>query len=225
MIKWVGTMDKGRVALQKSALREQMLLVRRNILAEERAKLSEQICAQLLAHWSYELVGRSGADQSPMLLATFVPARTEVDVSPLMRWCWAQRIPVAVPLAAPATKSLSLRFVAGEEDLAPGAYGIREPAPAAPPAPHPGPGTRMLMLVPGLAFDAAGRRLGYGGGYYDRLLATMRAAAESGALILVAPAFAAQQIEVVPAEPHDVRVRFLVTEAGIIDCEAASQST
>jgi 5-formyltetrahydrofolate cyclo-ligase len=218
-------MDKRRVALQKSALREQMLLVRRNISAEERAQLSEQICAHFLAHWSHELAGRSGAGQSPMVLATFVPARTEVDVSPMMRWCWAQRIPVAVPLAEPATKSLSLRFVAGEEGLAPGAYGIREPAPAAPLAPHPGPGTRMLMLVPGLAFDAAGRRLGYGGGYYDRLLATMRAAAESGALTLVAPAFAAQLLEVVPAEPHDARVRFLVTEAGIIDCEAASQST
>lgn len=154
----------------------------------------------------------------PRQLACYIPFRSETDVMPVVRWCWAQRIPVAAPrvdAAAAHARAMTLHNVAGEQDLQPGAFGIREPVPHAPQAALQ-PGT--LMLVPGLAFDAAGRRLGYGGGYYDSLLAKHRAAVASGAMILAAPIFAAQLVRAVPDEPHDVRVRFLITEDGIIDC-------
>ena len=69
------------------------------------------------------------------------------------------------------------------------------------------------MLVPGIAFDPAGKRLGYGGGYYDRLLPLMSPAAER-----VAGAFEAQIVERVPAAGHDVGVDCIVTERRMLAC-------
>jgi 5-formyltetrahydrofolate cyclo-ligase len=63
------------------------------------------------------------------------------------------------------------------------------------------------VLIPGVAFDMAGRRLGYGGGYYDRLLPTLRNDAAR-----IAGAFEVQLVEYVPAAPHDVSVQEIVTE-------------
>jgi 5-formyltetrahydrofolate cyclo-ligase len=93
-----------------------------------------------------------------------------------------------------------------DADLLPGLWGIREPDPsrcAEAPASAAG-----LILVPGVAFDATGGRLGYGGGFYDRLLpgAALTAA-------LVAAAFELQVVESVPMGPLDRRVELLVTEA------------
>ncbi len=69
------------------------------------------------------------------------------------------------------------------------------------------------MLVPLLAFDRSGRRLGYGGGFYDRTLAALPHAARLGC------AFAAQEMDAVPAGPHDVRLEAVATERGIVRCE------
>ena len=67
------------------------------------------------------------------------------------------------------------------------------------------------MLVPGVAFDLGGRRLGYGGGYYDRLLPLLPPRAAR-----VAGAFEIQLVERVPAAPHDVAVDAIVTESRIV---------
>ena len=69
------------------------------------------------------------------------------------------------------------------------------------------------MLVPGIAFDAAGKRLGYGGGHYDRLLPLLPPAAAR-----VAGAFEAQIVERVPAAPHDIGVDCIVTERRTLAC-------
>jgi 5-formyltetrahydrofolate cyclo-ligase len=79
-----------------------------------------------------------------------------------------------------------------------------EPDPCAPIAAM---GELDLLVIPGLAFDERGARLGYGGGYYDRTLAG------AGPAIMIA--FACQQVERVPEEPHDRRVTAVVTEDGI----------
>jgi 5-formyltetrahydrofolate cyclo-ligase len=69
-----------------------------------------------------------------------------------------------------------------------------------------------MLLVPLLAFDRAGRRLGYGAGYYDRTLAGLPGAPAIGC------AFAAQETDEVPAGPNDARLAAVATERGIIDC-------
>ena len=94
-----------------------------------------------------------------------------------------------------------------ETDLVAGEWGIREPHSRSC-IPH-GGAAIDFALVPGVAFDRRGGRIGYGRGYYDRLLASCIPAHA------VAGAFEAQMVDLVPMEPHDMRVDLLVTEAGI----------
>ena len=98
--------------------------------------------------------------------------------------------------------------------LATGLWGIAEPVPER--------CERLIdlnevefALLPGVAFARNGARLGYGGGYYDKLLARMKPPP-----VLVAAVFALQVVQDVPQEATDVRVEWLVTEQGIIDCSA-----
>jgi 5-formyltetrahydrofolate cyclo-ligase len=75
------------------------------------------------------------------------------------------------------------------------------------------PGEVDVVVTPGLAFDRAGRRLGYGGGHYDRFLDRVEPRA-----LRVGIGFSSQLAEEVPAGPRDRRVQLLVTDAGVIDC-------
>jgi 5-formyltetrahydrofolate cyclo-ligase len=95
--------------------------------------------------------------------------------------------------------------IAGEPWLA-GAFGIPEPRPDWPRA------DPSLLLVPLLAFDGEGYRLGYGGGYYDRTLAHFRA---QRPVTAIGVAFAGQEVPRVPREPNDQRLDMIVTEQGI----------
>lgn len=201
----------------KKELRSRMIAVRDAMSAEDRAVKSRHIAAHAIEAWTSGVFAWSASPggERPLRLAAYAAFRSEADATDVARWCWANDVPVAMPRVDAAAKTMTLHGIAGEHELRPGAYGIPEPAPDAPPAPL-APGT--LVLVPGLAFDAAGRRLGYGGGYYDRMLAAHRAEAESGAIVLAAFAFARQLVETVPAAPHDMRVHYVVTEDGVIDC-------
>lgn len=91
-------------------------------------------------------------------------------------------------------------------ELEAGTWGIREPNPDL--CPHAEPESIDFALVPGVAFDARGARLGYGGGYYDKLLA----GCPEPRPFLVAAAFELQMVEEVPVEAHDVRMDLIVTE-------------
>jgi len=77
-----------------------------------------------------------------------------------------------------------------------------------------------MLLVPGLAFDSRGRRLGTGTGHYDRLLARL-----DPRTTRVGLCFAAQMIDEVPIEPHDQRVEFVVTEDGVVACAPVANGT
>ena len=104
-------------------------------------------------------------------------------------------------------KELQQYFINDFSELQAGAYGILEPRPD----PSRRVATEQFDLVPGLAFDRAGRRLGAGKGYYDRFLAGIKAPK-------IALAFAFQLVEQVPIEPHDQRVEVIVTENEVITC-------
>ncbi len=113
--------------------------------------------------------------------------------------------PAGKTLAFPKVKAAGLVFVTGL-DFRPGAHGVREPAGAAPAPPA------DLVLVPGLAFDARGCRLGRGGGYYDRFLETLGRPRP----ILCGVCFACQIVPEIPWEPHDARVDYVASEAGLL---------
>ncbi|MDP1758755.1 MAG: 5-formyltetrahydrofolate cyclo-ligase, partial [Thermodesulfovibrionales bacterium] len=71
-----------------------------------------------------------------------------------------------------------------------------------------------LVIIPGAAFDASGNRLGYGAGFYDKLLAEIK-----NKIPIVTPAYEEQIVENIPSEPHDVKVSKIVTDKRVIECK------
>ncbi len=138
-------------------------------------------------------------------VAGYHPMGDEIDVLPLLARLAAQGHETALPVVdAPAEPLVFRRWRAGES-LAPGPHGTRHPLAAAAPV------VPAVLLVPLLAFDAEGYRLGYGGGYYDRTIAALRR--QGRAPLLVGAAFAGQRVERVPRGPHDQPLDAVVTEA------------
>jgi 5-formyltetrahydrofolate cyclo-ligase len=122
---------------------------------------------------------------------------------------------VLLPRVNRASKHLDLYQVRDlHHDVAPGFLGIREPV-AARCVKEDAPGTVDFILLPGVAFTPEGARLGYGGGYYDKLLAHM-----PHQPALAAGAFAIQVVQEIPQEITDCKVEWLVTEDGTICCKS-----
>jgi 5-formyltetrahydrofolate cyclo-ligase len=128
-------------------------------------------------------------------LAAYAALPDECDTADLLAAYWERGRQVWLPRLLPGN-ALAWHAVAAPDQLVPGAYGIREPLAAVPGGALPRDG---ILVVPGLAFTAAGHRLGRGGGCYDRLL-TERPAATVGF------GFGCQLLPELPQEPHDARV-------------------
>ncbi len=115
---------------------------------------------------------------------------------------------VAFPRIVASDLPLEFHRVPDGEVLRPGAFGIFEPQPHWPRVmPH-------LLLVPLLAFDGEGHRLGYGGGFYDRTLHAFRSGAASP-IRAIGIAYAGQQVESLPQEAHDMKLDAILTERGL----------
>lgn len=140
-------------------------------------------------------------------LAGYWPFGDELDPRPLLRHAHADGRTLALPVCGPRGTPLTFRRWTPGAPLAPGRYGIAEPGPEAPAV------VPAALLIPLLAFDRAGRRLGYGAGYYDRTLASLRTA---GPVLAIGVAYAAQEVERVPAGIHDELLDWIVTETGAI---------
>jgi 5-formyltetrahydrofolate cyclo-ligase len=136
-------------------------------------------------------------------VAGFWPIGSEIDTRPLLA-ALAARQPVLLPLTPPPGGVLRFRAWTPGAALVAGRGGTLEPAEGA-------EGVPGFLLVPLLAFDAAGRRLGYGGGYYDRTLPRLPDAG------LLGVAYAAQQVAEVPAGPRDFRLPRIATDQGVIE--------
>ncbi len=137
-------------------------------------------------------------------VAGYMPIRSELDPLPAMTALdWAGR-PVCVPVVQDKGAALAFHKWYPGAEMTDGAYGARVPR-------NPVPMTPRILIVPLLAFDAQGMRLGYGGGFYDRTLACLRAADPDTHAIGFA--FAAQEQPGLPTEPTDARLDGLVTEA------------
>lgn len=188
----------------KRRLRRRVIEKRDAIPLEERRALSEAICARVIE--SPEFRSASFA----LLFASF---GSEVDTTSLMAATLAAGKRLALPRVHPVTRELELREVRSiERDLAPGLWDIPEPVPGD--CPEVALENIDFVLVPGVAFDRDGRRLGYGGGYYDRILARL-----STGVPAVAVCFEAQLVGQVPADQHDRRVPILMNENERIEQE------
>lgn len=200
-------MDK---AAQKEALRREMFRLRAEMSPDERLRREKTLCERLYA----ELAGRlEAADGSGSPGLVYFPFGTEPDLTPVVESLWRLGAPLAAPRSLRRPNRLEWRLVRGMADLQPGVWGIREPKPECPLVREEEALRAPFILVPGVAFDARGGRLGYGGGYYDRFLAR-RPEAEG----LIAAAFELQLVPEVPTEEHDKRVGVLVTEQRRLRC-------
>ena len=148
------------------------------------------------------LQDRLGAALEGCVLSGYAPMRSEIDPMPTLT---AHPGPVCLPVIA--GKAQPLRFRAWREgaELVPGPFGASVPATGDWLTPR-------ALIVPLLAFDHAGYRLGYGGGFYDRTLAGLRAA---GPVLAVGFASAAQRVDAVPVDATDERLDAVVTEDGV----------
>lgn len=136
------------------------------------------------------------------MLAGYMPMRGEADPLPAMA---AHRGGVCVPVIVARGAPLAFRAWTPDAAMVAGDFGALVPAEGAWCVPE-------VLIVPLLAFDGRGMRLGYGGGFYDRTLAGLRA---GGAVLAVGLAFGAQEVPEVPTEPTDAPLDAVLTEAGL----------
>lgn len=181
---------------EKKSLRRQILAARDGLAPAEREARSAALRDRLRSLPRWREAGT---------VHLFVPFGSEVDTFPLLEALLAEGRRAVLPRVAPGRR-LHHCLVTALADLAPGAWGIPEPGPHCAQVP---PVEVELVLVPGVAFDRRGGRLGYGGGFYDGFLAECPAPR-------VALAFGLQVVPEVPREPHDLLVHALVTEQELI---------
>jgi 5-formyltetrahydrofolate cyclo-ligase len=138
------------------------------------------------------------------IVSGFWPLGEEIDLRPLLHALHERGHAIVLPVTPRRGEALTFRSWQPGDALVAEKFGTMRPiGPVMVPD---------MLLVPLLAFDAAGRRLGYGGGFYDRTLAGLRGRFRLGC------AFAAQQVDEVPSGPYDMRLDAVATENGIIRC-------
>ena len=136
-------------------------------------------------------------------VSAFWPMGDEIDPRPLLVRLLADGHPIGLPTVVRRGEPLVFRRWVPGDTLVPGGFNTQAPLPESPVL-FPG-----LVITPLLAFDRAGYRLGYGGGFYDRTLAELR---HRRPVTAVGFAFAAQEIEAVPRDGHDQPLDWIVTE-------------
>ena len=144
-----------------------------------------------------------------MVVAAYWPIRDELDCRPVLTRLMDSGQPVCLPVVVGDEVPLELRMWEQGAPLYPSGFGTLAPPDDAPRA------EPDLILMPLLGFDRTGTRLGYGGGYYDRTLASLTKTPR-----LIGFAFAAQELDFIPREPHDVPLDAVVTEQGVLQFAA-----
>jgi 5-formyltetrahydrofolate cyclo-ligase len=182
----------------KAELRTAALAERDALSGEQRAAAAQALAERGLP---FEIMAGS-------IVSGYSPIRSEIDPVPLMRALATQGARLALPAVMARGKSLAFRAWSPNDRLMLGPLGILEPSPAAAEL------IPDIMLVPLAAFDRLGHRIGYGAGHYDYTLAHLR---KVKAIAAIGLAFAAQEIEAVPALSHDVALDYVLTETQIFD--------
>lgn len=179
---------------RKAALRAAALDARRRLTPTTRSTASHLVASRLLA------LPRLTAART---VAVYAATPTELDLAPYIAELWQRGVCTLLPRAHGDVLELALHKP--DSELVTGPHGVREPrGPAV-------PGDELdAVIVPAVAFDPRGNRLGHGGGHYDRLLGDLPVRVRR-----VGVAFSCQIVPSVPVEPHDEAVDVVVTESRI----------
>jgi 5-formyltetrahydrofolate cyclo-ligase len=197
------------------------------MMAERRAGLpvaEREACARAAAARLLALPELGvGSDAAPACVSAYVAVRGELDPAVAIDALRAERATIALPrIESRQPPRLVFHVVTVAGELCAGPFGLTEPLATCAEIPV---ADIAVMLVPGLAFDAAGRRLGYGGGYYDgaaRELRVQKAASGRSPGLLVGLAYDFQVVDACPAGEHDVAVDLVVTERRVLDARVAA---
>ncbi|HEX4506878.1 MAG TPA: 5-formyltetrahydrofolate cyclo-ligase [Alphaproteobacteria bacterium] len=184
------------VAAWRKAERARLLAARKAPSREDYVCWSEAITLFLVERLS---------QLAPKLLGAYWPHRDEYDPMPLAAWHSGRNGAVALPAVVAGGQPLEYRPWTPDTPVTPGRFSFGIPEPVNGPATVPD-----VLLVPLLGFDAAGFRLGYGGGYFDRTLAAYpRRPATIGV------GFELGRMPTIQPQPHDIPLDVIVTEAGV----------
>jgi 5-formyltetrahydrofolate cyclo-ligase len=181
------------ISERKTSLRQQFRVLTRSIAPEQAAAASEDLRKHLLGspYW-----------QQAQRILMFYPLNDEPDIAPLLQQALTAGKTIALPRYNSSLGVYEAALIRSlTEDLVPGRFGVREPSPNCPALPL---NQLDLTLVPGIAFDASGRRLGRGKGFYDRLLPGTTG-------MTLGLAFDWQESDALPTEPHDVELDAILT--------------
>jgi 5-formyltetrahydrofolate cyclo-ligase len=183
----------------KKKIRKDILLLRNALPRTEREAMSRIICS------NFNQLSMLSDCASVMIFLSF---GSEINTDYIIKWLWQHNKEVLVPLCKPETREMEIFSIAAFADLEPGYFGIREPKRGL----HPPVAKEAinLVVVPAVAFDRRGYRVGYGGGYYDRFLAGMD-------VPRIGLAFSCQIIPEAPVDQYDLAVQGIVTEKEYIN--------
>lgn len=177
--------------MSKSSIRQEIALKRKTLTSQWIQANSLQVIKNIQSQAAFLAAQR---------LALYMAIGGEVDIEALFSLCWKQNKQTCIPIFNPTTQHYNLAEVSKSTQFTTGRYGIREPI-----SPKlVSTDTLDLILVPGVAFDLQGNRLGRGGGYYDHLLKGF-----TGHTFGVA--FDFQLRPSIPLEPHDQPVEKIIT--------------
>lgn len=195
-------MTSGAEAKKKASLRQQAL-ARRNALSAEAQAAASAIIAERAAALVDSL--------RPASVSLYRAIRSECETQSLIERLWATGVETGLPAVVDGDTLVFRHYAPGDQTVV-AAFGTREPP----------PGARQivpdLIVMPMVAFDRAGMRLGYGRGYYDFAINRLRDAGQQPRLVGLA--FSVQEVETIPAEPHDVRLDYIVTEKETLEFRA-----
>lgn len=201
-IRYNLSMLTSSISDQKKELRRRCKTIRKELGEETRQQASRSICDYLAAwdvFWSSDVI------------LTYMPIREEVDLRSLLGECPQKRW--LLPRILPGEEGRMVFHDHDPENLILHPFGMAEPAPG---LPEVSPLEIELVLAPGLAFDRSGWRLGYGGGFFDRFLADFPG-------VSVGVTFRSLLLDSLPHGAHDVPMRWLVTEEGLIQISGGTE--
>lgn len=192
---------------RKADLRKQLLLIRRNLSNSYCEDASSKICRHL---WQIDEFSTA------QNILFYIPIRNEVDVTQAIEQTWEKGKKTFLPVVQKETQEMICVQFQDWSALTPGAYGILEPRDH-----HRAVDPQQIdvVIIPGVAFDLQGYRLGYGGGYYDRFLARYPD------LVRIGVAYPEQMVPTVYPEIHDQPVDILVTSEKIDDRKKKKRET
>ncbi len=188
----------------KEEIRQEMRAKRKEISKEERRVAGKEICKKLIESEIYLLL-------KSWKVAIYLSTTHEIPTRYIARSIWESKREVVVPYWSSTKESYQLTLMKPTAKLISGKMGIREPQERIPVTPE----EVDAFILPGLAFDAQGGRLGYGAGIYDKILTQARKSVPK-----IAICYDWQVLEEpLPLEAHDIRMDWLVTEKRVIHCK------